>query len=130
MHAVLSETLEIVLGDLTATTALAPRIVDREWDDLPGRAGAFVYAEDGSGQGIAVTVDNDQGARQAELADQIQEWAVEELNRLGKPAVWPECPEHPDSHPLDPVYDGTHAVWRCPKTGHTVSPIGELAAIR
>jgi hypothetical protein len=129
VHAVLRETLDTVLSDLNGTTQVTPRVVDEEWTDFPGRASAMLYAADGSAQGIAVTIEDDPGARYAELADQVQEWAVEELARLGESPVWPECPEHPDSHPLAPVYDGGLAVWRCPRTGRTVSPIGALARV-
>src|SRR5262249_16234681 len=51
------------------------------------------------------------------LADQVQEWEVEALWRVGRSATWPECPEHPNSHPLQPDVDGEDgAVWRCPRS--------------
>ena len=33
------------------------------------------------------------------LADQVQEWVVEELARLGRPTNWPVCASHPANHP-------------------------------
>jgi hypothetical protein len=61
-----------------------------------------------------------------QVADTLQEEIVEELCRLGRPAVWPECPDHPDSHPLKPIdLDGT-AMWVCPRTERLVAAIGTL----
>ncbi|MCU1633586.1 MAG: hypothetical protein JWM61_2238 [Micrococcaceae bacterium] len=39
--------------------------------------------------------------RLADLADQIQEWVIEELWRSG--SSWPQCPRHPTTHPAQPV---------------------------
>jgi hypothetical protein len=60
-------------------------------------------------------------------ADQVQEWAVEALWLAGRPATWPECPEHPDAHPITAMYDH-RAVWVCPRTRHLISGIGQLPA--
>src|SRR5262245_43989557 len=38
--------------------------------------------------------------RIASVAGQVQEWAIEALWRAGRPATWPECPGHPNAHPL------------------------------
>ena len=64
--------------------------------------------------------------RLADLADQLQEWEVEELAAAGRPATWPECPQHPDSHPLAPQARGDQAVWCCPASGQVISVIGAL----
>jgi hypothetical protein len=58
------------------------------------------------------------------VADQVQEWAVEELCSVGKPTNWAQCPEHP----LAPVVSEGRAVWTCPKTGNVVAKIGHLPA--
>jgi hypothetical protein len=65
----------------------------------------------------------------AALADQVQEWEVEALAAAGRPATWPQCPEHPASHPLEPAVsaDGG-AIWRCPRSGLAVCAIGKLGA--
>jgi hypothetical protein len=51
---------------------------------------------------------------------------VEELAAQGRPATWPECPIHPDTHPLTPLARDATAVWCCPRTGQVVSAIGAL----
>ncbi len=61
-----------------------------------------------------------------QVADQVQDWTVESLSRQGLPATWPECSEHPGSHPLRPALSGRSPVWECPRTGHTIAVIGSL----
>jgi hypothetical protein len=75
----------------------------------------MLYAPDGSGQGVYWGPDDRPGVRLAEVADQVQEWAVEALWGAGKPAVWPHCPVHPGSHPLAATVVEGVAVWVCPK---------------
>jgi hypothetical protein len=79
--------------------------------------------------GVWVTLTRPAAERVAALAEQIQEWEVEELAAAGRPATWPECPEHPAAHPLAPVVsaDGA-ATWRCPRSGQAAGAIGELGA--
>jgi hypothetical protein len=79
------------------------------------------------GQGIQVS-EGDWPHQLAHIADQIQEWAVEELWNQGRPATWPECPIHPGSHPLEPVVVASAALWRCPKTTEPFANVGELGS--
>lgn len=72
--------------------------------------------------GIFLPYRGDDTERLTHIADQVQDWAVEELWSRGEPGVWPECPTHPDSHPLRPV-DGA---WPCPKTEERIALIGSL----
>jgi hypothetical protein len=60
------------------------------------------------------------------VADQVQDWAVEELCSMGRSTSWPECPLHRNSHPLEAAADGTRAVWRCLKSGEVIAEIGAL----
>ncbi len=87
------------------------------WIELPESAGA---------QGICVQVSLPPPERLADLADQLQEWEIEELAAAGRAATWPECPERPDSHPLAPQARGDRAVWCCPLSGQVISGIGAL----
>jgi hypothetical protein len=64
------------------------------------------------------------------VADQVQEWAVEELWTAGQPTNWPPCPEHPGTHPLAPAVHGGAAEWMCPKSERVVSEIGRLPGSR
>ncbi|MGW3030812.1 hypothetical protein ACWDCB_06220 [Streptomyces sp. NPDC001178] len=113
--------METVLRDLRAQCAVRPRIrVDDKY-------GIMLHAPDGSGQGLTSPQGGTAAERLANLADQAQEWAVEALWSEGAPAVWPNCPAHPDTHPLTATVVADTAVWACPKTGATVARIGELA---
>jgi hypothetical protein len=130
---VLAAALAPLLRDLEAGRVPEPRIAEPAPLFDSGEPGLLLYAPDGSGQGIRLLADAPRAEQLAHLADQVQEWAVEALWAAGKSAVWPQCPEHPDSHPLQPqVVDeytsAAHAVWCCPKSGHVIASIGELAA--
>jgi hypothetical protein len=126
MDTVLAEALAPVLRDLENSGALIPDIRDEQWSDFEGQVTAMLYAPDGSGQCVFVMAGEQRQERIASVADQVQEWAVEALWRAGRSATWPECPEHPDSHPLTAQVHDDHAVWACPRTGHLVGGVGQL----
>lgn len=111
--------LETVFHDLRAQCEVQPEL------RIAPDYGPMLYAPDGSGQGL-----NWPGGpapdRLAILADQVQDWAVEALWSEGAAAVWPHCPEHPNSHPLKATVVAEAAVWACPKSGTLVAKIGEL----
>ncbi|WP_419666815.1 hypothetical protein [Streptomyces sp. 2-1] len=120
--------LKTVLRDLRAQCPVQPGI-RKDDDDFRG---VMLYAPDGSGQGVYAEPDGRPAMLLAHVADQVQEWAVEALWGQGEPAVWPQCPSHPDKHPLAATVeageegDGDYAVWVCPSTGDTAALIGEL----
>ena len=101
----LADALEPVLNDL-GPLATALRIEPDSWAG-PEAQGAMVWFPDGRGTGIYVRADDQAAQQVAMLADQLQDALVESLPWLGLPAVWPECPDHPDSHPLEAVCDDT-----------------------
>lgn len=118
--------LETALRDLRAQCSVQPDVREPE-DDYPG---VILWAPDGSGQGVYAHPDDRPGARLAEVADQVQDWAVEALWTEGEPAVWPHCPKHPNSHPLAATVVERTAVWVCPQGGPPVHTIGELPTRR
>ncbi|MFF4954989.1 hypothetical protein [Streptomyces chattanoogensis] len=115
-----AEALEAVLRDLQAQCAVQP---DVRSDD---RFGIALWAPDGSGQGVTPHPDGTAAELLVHLADQVQDWAVEALWSEGASAVWPQCPTHPDTHPLTATVRTDTAVWVCPKRGTAVARIGEL----
>ena len=127
VHEELRSALDTVLPELRATTALSPAVQDDQWSDYPGQECAMLWAPDGSGMGIWVLRGESPAAQAASLADQVQDWAHEELQRRGATPTWPPCPMHPDTHPLRAVVDGDQAAWRCPTSIQTVAPLGQLA---
>jgi hypothetical protein len=124
----LSEALAPVLRDLENSDAPVPDVRDRQWSDVPGQLTAMLYGPDGSGQGVSAMAGEPLPDRIASVADQVQEWAVEALWHAGRPATWPECPEHPGSHPLAAQLRDRRAAWACPETGILICLVGELAA--
>ncbi|AJT70029.2 hypothetical protein T261_8436 [Streptomyces lydicus] len=112
--------LETVLRDLQVQCAVQPHI---RTDD---GSGITLWAPDGSGQGLTSPVGGTAAELPAHLADQVQDWAVEALWSEGASAVWPQCPMHPDMHPLTATVRTGTAVWVCPKRGTRVARIGEL----
>ncbi|KAB1139953.1 hypothetical protein F7R91_37835 [Streptomyces luteolifulvus] len=112
--------LETVLRDLRAQCAVQP---DIRTDDTYG---IMLWAPDGSAQGLTSPLGGTGADLLAHLADQVQDWAVEALWSEGASAVWPQCPTHPDPHPLTATVRTDTAVWVCPKKGTTVARIGEL----
>lgn len=88
------------------------------WIEGPGR----------TGEGISVRLDSSAAEQVAQLAEQIQNWAADQLHDSGHTSQWPACPRHRDApHRLQPeVRDGV-AVWTCPQTGELIWPIGQAA---
>jgi hypothetical protein len=128
MDIALSEALGPVLRDLGSCGAPVPDVRDKQWSDFPGQVTAMLHDTDGTAQGVSAMAAEPLPQRIASVADQVQEWAVEALWRAGRPATWPECPSHPDSHPLMAAVQEDRAVWICPRTGHRVNDIGRLPA--
>jgi hypothetical protein len=128
-RAELRANLEPLLGDMRGSGAIVPDILEEAHDDLgPDCVCAWIQSPGGGAgsQGIRVQVALPAPERLADLADQLQEWEVEELAAAGRPATWPECPQHPDTHPLAPRALGDQAVWCCPASGQAISVIGAL----
>lgn len=124
----LGTALALVVRDLSATCAV--RVTVGEEADFMGAGEdvVMVYASDGSGCGVSVAEYQSAAEQLADVADQVQGWVVEELCARLMPAVWPECPAHPDTHPLRAGVVKGVAVWSCPKTGQVVRPIGPVSS--
>jgi hypothetical protein len=119
-----TEALRAVLRDLRAQCPVQPEVHHvHEGEVGPG---ALLYAPDGSGQALYAEPDGRPGMLLADVADQLQTWAVEALWTARVPAVWPHCPEHPDTHPLTATAVKGTAVWVCPRSGTAVAAVGEL----
>ncbi|UUU32531.1 hypothetical protein JIX56_22970 [Streptomyces sp. CA-210063] len=116
-----TEALAAVLRDLRVQGPVQPDV--REEDDYPG---VMLFAPDGSGHGVYAEPDGRPAVLLAEVAGQVQGWAVEALWAAGVSAVWPQCPEHPDTHPLRATVEKGAAVWVCPRSGAVACRVGEL----
>lgn len=112
--------LDTVVRDLRAEGTVLPEV------RVEPQFGVYLYGPDGSGHGIQWPPAGTAADRLAKVADQVQEWAVEAQWSAGAPAVWPHCPQHPNSHPLTATVAADAAVWTCPKTGALIARVGEL----
>jgi len=117
--------LEPVLRDIRALGAPVPRIGDEDWAEDPQAASAMLLSDDGSAVGFRVRLGDPEADRIAEVADQVQDWVIDEL--MGTSATnWPPCPNHLQSHRLRvAVRDGV-ATWVCPSDATAFSAVGSL----
>jgi hypothetical protein len=118
-----------VLMDLEASDATVPEFEYETWgdDSRDGREG--VSAKIRVGGSIWIPTEECSKAEQVWwVADQLQEWVIGTQWRAGRSSTWPECPEHPASHPLKPDVDENAAVWRCPGSQRVICLIGALGS--
>ena len=105
MHHVLRAALDPVLHDLRSTNGPMPKLRESpvlDEVDAFGEvqiAGVWLGGHGGARTGVTVTISAGEAYRIYRVADQVQEWAIEEL-WPASPTNWPPCPMHPDSHPL------------------------------
>ena len=126
VHELLDAAFLPVITDLRTTGAPVPEIADEDWTDDPTQASAMLRSPDGSASGVRMRLSAAESDRIAEIADQVQEWAIEEL--WGDADTnWPPCPQHPDTHPLTASSSQGVASWECPVNGTPVCAIGSLA---
>ena len=125
MDAELETALAPVLADLARTTALTPRFEDVEWP-VEGAVGTMVFLRGAGGAGVSIIKSADRTGQVVSVADQVQDWAVEALSGFGRSPIWPECPEHPNSHPLRPIERNEAAFWVCPVSRDEISAIGSF----
>jgi hypothetical protein len=128
----LAVALAPVLDDLASTCAVRFEVHDPDSGTRhptpDGYADGWVWAPDGTGTGIRIEVDAPLADRVADTADRVQDAAIEALWYEGLSPTWPECPRHPNSHPLEAVVVLGRAVWRCPSTTDAVAEVGKLGA--
>jgi hypothetical protein len=131
MNADLARALSVVMSDVARSGLPADVVEDKDWVGDPGfQVGAQLWSPYGGAQGVSVLVGEPIDDQLVSVADQVQEFVHEGLLWTAvRPVVWPECPRHPNSHPLAPVNDERSGpVWTCPRDRTVVARIGELAA--
>lgn len=125
MDEVLRQAMEPVLRDLQGAGIAEVRIQDADWTGDPESPSVMLWSPDGSGTGVYVSKAAPLSDRVAAMADQVQEWAIEELWGQA-PTNWPPCPQHPSGHPMKATTRDGAAVWVCPADEGVVSKIGTL----
>jgi hypothetical protein len=123
-----------ILHDLEASGAIVPEILYQTTGNYSrdGREGVTtdIARDGGHGGNVWIPTEECSSAEQVSwAAEELQEWEIHELWEAGRPATWPECPQHPSSHPLGPGTDDMDtAVWRCPSTQQVICAIGALGS--
>lgn len=126
MDAVLRQALEPILRDLRRSGLHEPTIEDRDWTADTETTSAMLWSLDGSGSGVSVLLFAAPSERIADIADQVQQWAIEDQLWRAGATNWPRCPTHPNAHPLKAAVVADAAVWVCPQGHDVVAQIGEV----
>jgi hypothetical protein len=127
-RAVLRQAVTPLLADLAASGMSLPDIREEAHEERAAASVcAWIQGPGRTGEGISVLLDSSPAGRVAQLAEQFQNWAADQLHDAGRSPEWPACPEHPGPpHRLEPeVRDGA-AVWACLESGHVIWAIGAL----
>src|SRR5690348_5458019 len=118
--------LDPVLSDLGRTAGVLLKIRADQWSDFPGQVAATIVEPDGTGTGVSVLMGDTSAERIVSVADQLQDVVVEALWKDARPATWPDCPEHANSHPLRAEHTDAGPTWVCPKSHTAFAAIGSL----
>ncbi|GAA1585752.1 MULTISPECIES: hypothetical protein [Kribbella] len=118
--------LSLLVLDLRSTGGLTLQLLDEPALDDPAYDSLWLLSGDDCRTGLLAFRDLPAAEQVVQVAEQVQDFVHEELCRLGLPVTWPECPDHPASHPLTPALSGGHPSWQCPKSAQPVAAIGEL----
>lgn len=129
MDDALAAALAPVLRDLRSTGVPEPRIEEYDWTEDANRPSVMLWSPDAGGSGAFVFRDEPAHQQIAAMADQVQEWAIEEL-QLSNRTNWPPCPRHPTTHPLGATTWRGEAVWACPTDGVVIVAVGSLRPTR
>jgi hypothetical protein len=126
MDDVLADALGPVLRDVRVSGVPEPQVLDDDWADDPAMPTAMLLlSPDGSRASLRVDRDEPEPHRIAMVADQVQEWVIEELWPTA-PTNWPPCPDHPGTHPLTAKVVHGDAMWTCPADGSPFVAVGAL----
>ncbi|GAB3812456.1 hypothetical protein [Kribbella italica] len=127
MEISLADALGLVVRDLERTGGLTLRVLDEPVDNSYDYESVWMMSAAAPGRtGLMAPRWFGDAERVVHVADQVQEFILEELWGLGRSATWPECAEHPGSHPLEARLTDDGPGWVCPKSGRTGARIGEL----
>ena len=127
MDRAIDAALDLVIADLVAGGVPLPRVEATTWQDWDPSESVMLFAADDSGVGVWLDLGLPGAQGLAHLGDQVQDWAIAELARRGRPTNWPVCAAHPTTHPLSATVVDGQAVWACPAGGAAASPIGALS---
>jgi hypothetical protein len=125
---IVRETIAPLLHDLGVTGMRLPDVREEARYDCPAdHVCAWIQEPNGQGaSGISILTLVPQALRVSLLAEQIQNWAADQLHDAGRLPEWPVCPDHSAGGRAFPRVTGESPVWICAETGHVISTIGYL----
>ncbi|GAB3051977.1 hypothetical protein GCM10027053_09620 [Intrasporangium mesophilum] len=113
--------------DLARGTPIELDVLDEQAVDSGVDDSFWLLGTHGTRTGVIVPKSLEPGPLLASIAGQVQDFLHEELPGRSLPALWPECPTHPRSHPLSPdAANDSAAVWLCPLNNQVIAEIGLL----
>lgn len=126
-RAVLRQAAAPLLADLAASGMSLPDIREEAHEYREDAVCGWIQGPGRTGEGIWVLLDSSPAERVTQLAEQLQNWAADQLHDAGRPPSWPASPQHPNPpHGLGPQVRDGRAVWVCWACNQVIWPIGEL----
>lgn len=127
---VVRETAAPLLRDLAAGGLVPLEIRYEAHEDRGGEAVcAWIAGPGRTGTGLWIWLAGSAADRVAELAEQFQNWAADQLVDAGRSPDWPACPAHRASHGLNAQSRDGVAEWACPQDGQVICEIGALGSV-
>ena len=127
---VVRETAAPLLRDLAASGLTPPEIRCEAHEDRGDEAVcAWIAGPGRAGAGIWIWLDSTPADQVADLAEQFQNWAADQLVDAGHSPEWPACPAHRAPHGLHPQSRDGAAVWVCSQGDQVICEIGALGAL-
>jgi hypothetical protein len=125
---IVRETTAPLLHDLAVTGMRLPDVREEARYACPAdHVCAWIQEPNGQGASdISILTLVPQAERVSLLAEQIQNWAADQLHDAGRSPEWPVCPDHPASGRAFPQVIEESPVWTCGESGHLISIIGYL----
>lgn len=117
-----TEVVDVVLRDVARASPLGLTIDPTPFERREGEGLVRLTADGRSSAGIAINEAQSRQERLTSAASQVQDWLVERLAEHAFEPIFPPCPEHPQSHPLNPEAGN----WVCPRSRNVIAAIGSL----
>jgi hypothetical protein len=117
----------VVMRDVDRTYPATVHRKPGTWDNKKKDTGMYISISETEFAFVRMETDGSPAEQLAALADDLADWLVEQLPSIGHPAVWPPCPQHVNTHPLEAQVINDDAVWVCPRDETVVAAIGSLA---
>src|SRR5687768_5251645 len=104
------EVLTPIIRDVNTTSPMRIAVTGQSSEVDSERTIWLGLDGDDSKVGVVLASGKPMVDRFVEIAGQIQDWVLQTLAGHGYQAVWPECREHPGTHPLEAFNEASQPV--------------------